>query len=96
MGETPSNIFSGGSVYSYTLPENYSSNINRITHTEDPGFEDIGTFETFNLYINGQPIENKPTTWSAPSNNDRALPQTSTGRVTFSLRTFRTIRIYPR
>jgi len=65
-GETPSNIFSGGSVYSYTLPENYSSNINRITHTEDPGFEDIGTFETFNLYINGQPIENKPTTWSAP------------------------------
>ena len=65
-GETPSNIFSGGSVYSYTLPENYSSNINRITHTEDPGFEDIGTFETFNLYINGQPVENKPTTWSAP------------------------------
>ena len=66
-GETPSNIFSGGSVYSYTLPENYSSNINRITHTEDPGFEDIGTFETFNLYINGQPIENKPTTWLSNS-----------------------------
>ena len=63
-GETPSNIFSGGSVYSYTLPVNYSSNLNRITHTEDPGFEDIGTFETFNLYINGQPVENKPTTWT--------------------------------
>ena len=66
-GETPSNIFSGGSVYSYTLPENYSSNINRITHTEDPGFEDIGTFETFNIYINGQPVENKPTTWLSNS-----------------------------
>jgi len=64
--ETPSNIVSGGSVYSYTLPENYNSNINRITHTEDPEYEDIGTFETFNLYINGQPVENKPTTWSAP------------------------------
>ena len=64
--ETPSNIVSGGSVYSYTLPENYNSNINRITHTEDPEYEDIGTFETFNLYINGQPIENKPTTWSTP------------------------------
>ncbi len=63
-GETPSNIFSGGSVYSYTLPINYSSNLNRITHTEDPDFEDIGTFETFNLYINGQPVENKPTTWT--------------------------------
>ena len=64
--ETPSNIFSGGSVYSYTLPVNYSSNINRITHAEEPEYEDIGTFETFNLYINGQPVENKPTTWSAP------------------------------
>ena len=64
--ETPSNIVSGGSVYSYTLPENYNSNINRITHTEDPEYEDIGTFETFNLYINGQPVENKPTTWPAP------------------------------
>ena len=66
-GETPSNIFSGGSVYSYTLPINYSSNLNRITHTEDPGFEDIGTFETFNIYINGQPVENKPTTWLSNS-----------------------------
>ena len=66
-GETPSNIFSGGSVYSYTLPVNYSSNLNRITHTEDPGFEDIGTFETFNIYINGQPVENKPTTWLSNS-----------------------------
>jgi hypothetical protein len=63
-GETPSNVFSGGSVYSFTLPENYNSNVNRTTHTTTPDYEDIGTIEKFNIYINGQAVENKPTTWS--------------------------------
>ena len=62
--ETPNNILNGGSVYSFTLPENYSSNVNRTTHTIAPDYEDIGTIEKFNIYINGQAVENKPTTWS--------------------------------
>ena len=59
-----SNIFSGGSAYAYSIPDNYYSGTNRIIHETAPEAEPVNTFEKFNIYINGQPVENKPVTWT--------------------------------
>ena len=70
-----SNIFSGGSAYAYSIPDNYYSGTNRIIHETVPETEPVSTFEKFNIYVNGQPVENTPTTWAqsrtmiAPSTN---------------------------
>ena len=61
-----SNIFNGGSAYAYSIPDNYYSGTNRIIHETAPEAEPVSTFEKFNIYINGQPVENKPVTWAAP------------------------------
>ena len=59
-----SNIFNGGSAYAYSIPDNYYSGTNRIIHETVPEAEPVSIFEKFNIYINGQPVENKPVTWT--------------------------------
>ena len=61
-----SNIFSGGSVYAYSIPDNYYSGTNRIIHETAPEAEPVSTFEKFNIYVNGQPVENTPSKWPSP------------------------------
>lgn len=70
-----SNIFNGGSAYVYSIPDNYYSGTNRIIHETAPEAEPVSTFEKFNIYINGQPVENKPVTWTAPKT--MSAPSTS-------------------
>lgn len=70
-----SNIFNGGSAYAYSIPDNYYSGTNRIIHETAPEAEPVSTFEKFNIYINGQPVENKPVTWTAPKT--MSAPSTS-------------------
>jgi len=61
-----SNIFNGGSVYAYSIPDNYYSGTNRIIHETAPEAEPVSTFEKFNIYVNGQPVENTPSKWTSP------------------------------
>ena len=61
-----SNIFSGGSAYAYSIPDNYYSGTNRIIHETAPEAEPVSTFEKFNIYVNGQPVENTPSKWTSP------------------------------
>ena len=78
-----SNIFSGGSAYGYSLPQNYYSNVNRVIHETVPEAEPVSTFEKFNIYVNGQPVENTPTTWSQLSSNNVTMSAPSTSNIFF-------------
>ncbi len=74
-----SNIFSGGSAYAYSIPDNYYSGTNRIIHETVPEAEPVSTFEKFNIYVNGQPVENTPTTWA----QSRTMTAPSTSNIFF-------------